>query len=130
MVTSKDSWLATFPGFQHIQYFGKEFLANILKAGPIPRHISFVMDGNRRFAKKHNQEAPEGHNAGFESLSQILELCYNIGVKVVTIYAFSIENFKRSKYEVDNLMEITKTKLQQISERGYVFFCFFLFYYY
>lgn len=49
---------------------------------------------------------------------QILEVCYKSGVKVVTIYAFSIENFKRSKYEVDALMDMAKTKLVQLSQHG------------
>lgn len=49
---------------------------------------------------------------------QILEVCYKSGVKVVTVYAFSIENFKRSKYEVDALMEMAKIKLTQMSQHG------------
>lgn len=49
---------------------------------------------------------------------KILEVCYKCGVKVVTIYAFSIENFKRSKYEVDALMDMFKVKLSQISQHG------------
>lgn len=55
---------------------------------------------------------------GFEALSRILEVCYKSGVRVVTIYAFSIENFKRSKYEVDALMDMAKTKLVQLSQHG------------
>jgi ditrans,polycis-polyprenyl diphosphate synthase len=51
-------------------------------------------------------------------LRQILEVCYKSGVKVVTVYAFSIENFKRSKYEVDALMDMAKIKLLQLSEHG------------
>lgn len=49
---------------------------------------------------------------------QILEVCYKSGVKIVTVYAFSIENFKRSKYEVDALMEMAKVKLSQLSQHG------------
>jgi ditrans,polycis-polyprenyl diphosphate synthase len=49
---------------------------------------------------------------------QILEVCYKSGVKVVTVYAFSIENFKRSKYEVDGLMEMAKVKLSQMTQHG------------
>ncbi|KAL9067743.1 MAG: hypothetical protein Q9157_006707 [Trypethelium eluteriae] len=55
---------------------------------------------------------------GFEALARILEVCYKSGVKVVTIYAFSIENFQRSQYEVDHLMEIAKVKLSQMSQHG------------
>jgi ditrans,polycis-polyprenyl diphosphate synthase len=51
-------------------------------------------------------------------LEQILEVCYKSGVKIVTVYAFSIENFKRSKYEVDALMEMAKVKLSQLSQHG------------
>ena len=50
--------------------------------------------------------------------AKILEVCYKSGVKVVTVYAFSIENFKRSKYEVDALMEIARVKLSQLSQHG------------
>lgn len=51
-------------------------------------------------------------------MEQILEVCYKSGVKIVTVYAFSIENFKRSKYEVDALMEMAKVKLSQLSQHG------------
>ncbi|KAF2200322.1 dehydrodolichyl diphosphate synthase [Delitschia confertaspora ATCC 74209] len=96
----------------------RQLLIGALKQGPIPQHVAFVMDGNRRFAKNHKIETVEGHNLGFEALARILEVCYKSGVKVVTIYAFSIENFKRSKYEVDALMDMAKLKLQQLSEHG------------
>ncbi|KAI5287319.1 cis-prenyltransferase [Ascosphaera acerosa] len=96
----------------------RELLINSLKQGPVPRHIAFVMDGNRRYARSHRIEKIEGHNLGFEALARILEVCYKAGVKVVTIYAFSIENFKRSKYEVDALMEMAKLKLSQLAQHG------------
>ncbi|KAL8734654.1 MAG: hypothetical protein Q9166_001310 [cf. Caloplaca sp. 2 TL-2023] len=76
------------------------------------------MDGNRRFAKSHRIETVEGHNLGFEALARVLEVCYKSGVKVVTVYAFSIENFKRSKYEVDGLMDMAKVKLAQLLQHG------------
>lgn len=109
----------SFPGSYYLQHYGKSLLSKVLQVGPVPSHVAFVMDGNRRFAKRHHQETREGHNAGFESLSQILELCYNTGIQVVTIFAFSIENFNRTPYEVNSLMEIMKSKLLQIIERGY-----------
>ncbi|KAF2749542.1 dehydrodolichyl diphosphate synthase [Sporormia fimetaria CBS 119925] len=111
-------WFASSPpvvwGFRQM----RELLIGALKQGPIPQHVAFVMDGNRRFARNHHIETVEGHNLGFESLARILEVCYKTGVKVVTIYAFSIENFKRSKHEVDALMSMAKVKLQQLSEHG------------
>ncbi|KAK5053152.1 hypothetical protein LTR84_002126 [Exophiala bonariae] len=96
----------------------RDLLVGALRQGPVPKHVSFVMDGNRRFAKNHRMETIEGHNLGFEALAKILEVCYKAGVTHVTIYAFSIENFKRSKYEVDALMEMAKIKLKQLVQHG------------
>ncbi|KAI4240101.1 MAG: hypothetical protein L6R40_005340 [Gallowayella cf. fulva] len=96
----------------------RELLMGALRQGPIPKHVAFVMDGNRRFARSHRIETVEGHNLGFEALARVLEVCYKSGVKVVTVYAFSIENFKRSKYEVDGLMDMAKVKLAQLLQHG------------
>lgn len=111
-------WFATSPPVAWTVRQLRELLIGSLKQGPIPQHVAFVMDGNRRFARNHHIETVEGHNLGFESLARILEVCYKTGVKVVTIYAFSIENFKRSKHEVDALMSMAKVKLQQLAEHG------------
>lgn len=89
------SWIAEKP----ISKFQK-FCINILKCGPIPNHIAFIMDGNRRYAAKTNVQKIVGHTKGFEKLSECLQWCGELGVKEVTVYAFSIENFKRSKEEV------------------------------
>ncbi|EEQ85677.1 undecaprenyl diphosphate synthase [Blastomyces dermatitidis ER-3] len=111
-------WLLSSPpiewGLSHL----RELLIGALREGPIPQHVAFVMDGNRRFARNHRIEKVEGHNLGFEALAKILEVCYKAGVKVVTVYAFSIENFKRSKYEVDALMDMARVKLAQLSQHG------------
>ncbi|OLL23397.1 Dehydrodolichyl diphosphate syntase complex subunit [Neolecta irregularis DAH-3] len=76
------------------------------------------MDGNRRYARSLRMDTAEGHSMGFESLKKILAVCYQMGVSSVTLYAFSIENFKRSKYEVDALMDIAKTSLMQLCQHG------------
>lgn len=111
-------WFASSPPVTWGMRQLRELLIGALRQGPIPQHVAFVMDGNRRFARSHKIETVEGHNLGFEALARILEVCYKSGVKVVTIYAFSIENFKRSKYEVDALMEMAKTKLGQLAQHG------------
>jgi ditrans,polycis-polyprenyl diphosphate synthase len=113
-----ESVVSRFPGLPYLVSIVKKGLTNILKTGPVPKHIAFVMDGNRRYAKRRKQEVREGHNAGFEALASILELCYNAGVEVVTVFAFSIENFNRTAYEVESLMEIAKSKLSQLCEHG------------
>ncbi|KAJ5086580.1 hypothetical protein NUU61_007887 [Penicillium alfredii] len=111
-------WFLASPPIEFAITNFKELLVGALRQGPIPQHVAFVMDGNRRFARSHGIETVEGHNLGFEALARILEVCYKSGVKVVTIYAFSIENFKRSKFEVDALMEMAKVKLSQMAQHG------------
>lgn len=111
-------WLLQSPPVEWAILQLRELLIGALRQGPVPQHIAFVMDGNRRFARQHGIEIVEGHNQGFEALAKILEVCYKSGVKVVTIYAFSIENFKRSKYEVDALMDMAKVKLAQLVQHG------------
>ncbi|KAI9838264.1 MAG: hypothetical protein M1819_005532 [Sarea resinae] len=111
-------WILASPPVEWALQHLRELVIGALRQGPIPQHVAFVMDGNRRFARSHQIETVEGHNLGFEALARILEVCYKSGVKVVTIYAFSIENFKRSKYEVDALMEMAKVKLSQLAQHG------------
>lgn len=89
---------------------------SVLKAGPIPRHIAIIMDGNRRFAKKNSMGRAEGHLKGFDKLAETLEWCLHLGILEVTVYAFSIENFKRSKDEVDCLMELARQKFTRLME--------------
>ncbi|KAF7713688.1 Uncharacterized protein PECH_000620 [Penicillium ucsense] len=111
-------WFLASPPIEFAINNLKELLVGALRQGPIPQHVAFVMDGNRRFARCHGIETVEGHNLGFEALARILEVCYKSGVQVVTIYAFSIENFKRSKFEVDALMDMAKVKLSQMAQHG------------
>lgn len=89
---------------------------SILKSGPVPKHIAIIMDGNRRFAKKNSMAQAEGHLKGFDKLAETLEWCLNLGINEVTVYAFSIENFKRSKDEVDCLMELARQKFARLLE--------------
>ncbi|XP_068935638.1 dehydrodolichyl diphosphate synthase complex subunit DHDDS [Petaurus breviceps papuanus] len=94
----------------------ERFCANIIKAGPMPKHIAFIMDGNRRYAQKCQVERQEGHAQGFNKLAETLRWCLNLGIREVTVYAFSIENFKRSKNEVDGLMELARQKFSRLME--------------
>ncbi|XP_021118776.1 dehydrodolichyl diphosphate synthase complex subunit DHDDS isoform X2 [Heterocephalus glaber] len=92
----------------------ERFCANILKAGPMPKHIAFIMDGNRRYAKKCQVERQEGHSQGFNKLAETLRWCLNLGILEVTVYAFSIENFKRSKNEVDGILDLAREKFSYL----------------
>lgn len=89
----------------------------IIRSGPIPKHVAFIMDGNRRYANKlHLKSTTDGHVRGFDKLSESLQWCLDIGIKEVTVYAFSIENFKRSKNEVDTLMQLARDKFHKFLE--------------
>lgn len=96
----------------------RSLLIGALRQGPVPQHIAFEMDGNRRYARSHRMETIEGHHHGFEALARIMEICYKCGVKVVTVYAFSVENYNRPKHEVEGLMQLAKVKLEQLTTYG------------
>ncbi|KAJ1532384.1 hypothetical protein ONE63_000984 [Megalurothrips usitatus] len=86
----------------------------IIASGRVPKHVAFIMDGNRRYAKKHNVQTYEGHSKGFDRLAETLPWCSELGIKEVTVYAFSIENFKRPQEEVDALMDLARQKFQRL----------------
>ena len=75
----------------------------------IPKHIGFIMDGNRRWAKARNLPTLQGHLAGYELVKKIGPWCRARGVKCVTLFAFSTENWKRTQNEVGYLMELLMT---------------------
>lgn len=89
-------------------------VVRVLAVGPVPRHIAFIMDGNRRYAKKLHVKTIQGHTAGFYALEYILEWCMKFGVKEVSIYAFSLENYKRPQEEVDGLMNLCAEKFREM----------------
>lgn len=72
----------------------------------IPQHIGIIMDGNGRWAKRRGLSRSDGHRAGAKTLEEIADYCSKIGVKVLTVYAFSTENWKRPKAEVDAIMDL------------------------
>ncbi len=80
---------------------------------PVPRHIAIIMDGNGRWAKMRGLPRNAGHKAGAESFRNIANYCRSIGVKYLTVYAFSTENWKRSEEEVGGIMALMKVYLQE-----------------
>ncbi|CAM6119294.1 unnamed protein product [Calypogeia fissa] len=89
-------------------------MVRALAVGPIPSHIAIIMDGNRRFADKSGMERSRGHLFGYNRLINTLENCMELGVKFVSVYAFSIDNFGRPKDEVDSLMGLMEEKLDHL----------------
>ncbi len=84
----------------------------------IPRHIALILDGNRRWAKAHKLPIKLGHKKGAETLEKIVKYANKIGIKYITAYAFSTENWKRSEDEVSALMTLLKYYLDDYSERA------------
>ena len=74
----------------------------------LPVHVAIIMDGNRRWAKKNNLETAQGHKEGAENLKRIAKFANKIGIKYMTVYAFSTENWKRSEEEVGAIMKLLK----------------------
>ena len=75
----------------------------------IPNHVAIIVDGNGRWAKEWNLPRSKGHDAGFKRLKEITSYAFDKGVKIVSIYVFSTENFKRSAEEVNHLMDLFVT---------------------
>jgi len=82
---------------------------------PVPGHIAIIMDGNGRWAKRRGLPRLMGHRAGRRSVREAVEGCVELGVKVLTLYTFSLENWERTKGEVKGLMRILEQVL--IEER-------------
>lgn len=82
------------------------------------RHIAFIMDGNGRWAKKRGMPRTYGHKVGAETFKKVVEYCGDIGIKAVTVYAFSTENWKRPKEEVDTIMSLFRDYIGE-AERSF-----------
>lgn len=83
------------------------------ESGPIPQHIAIIMDGNGRWAKSKGMPRAIGHREGVRSVREIVTVCGELGVKYLTLYAFSTENWRRPKDEVSTLMSLLVTSLRQ-----------------
>ncbi len=88
----------------------------------IPVHVAVIMDGNRRWARQRFLPAPMGHRAGVKALRTVLETCSDLGVRHLTAYAFSAENWRRTPTEVKILMQLferyVKTERQKMIDKG------------
>jgi tritrans,polycis-undecaprenyl-diphosphate synthase [geranylgeranyl-diphosphate specific] len=108
------------PGISEIKkiaakYYEKQLLADVIQAGDIPQHVAIILDGNRRFAESRGLDRLEGHIFGAKKLEEVLGWCQELGIKHVTVYAFSTENFNRSKEEVEALMDLFAKKFKEVA---------------
>ena len=83
-------------------------IEDIINMQALPEHVAIIMDGNRRWAKKNNLNTPQGHKEGAENLKRIAKFANKIGIKHLTVYAFSTENWKRSQEEIGAIMKLLK----------------------
>ena len=84
----------------------------------LPTHIAIIMDGNRRWAKLNNLDAKLGHKKGAETLENIVRYCNKIGIKYLTVYAFSTENWRRTEEEVGALMLLLQNYLDYFTKKA------------
>jgi undecaprenyl diphosphate synthase len=84
----------------------KSEIVNNIDKDRLPKHIAIIMDGNGRWAKKRKLPRNLGHKAGVEAIKKIVNECNDLGIKYLTLYAFSTENWKRSNEEVQGLMKL------------------------
>lgn len=90
-------------------------------ASKAPKKIAIILDGNRRFAKKLGLKPWLGHEYGVKKLNQFLEWCQELGIKELTLYSFSIENFNRTRQEKDFLFNIFKKEFNSMKHRKDIF---------
>src|SRR5579864_5070303 len=102
-------------------------LANTVDPDRLPAHIAIIMDGNGRWARRRSLPRAAGHKAGIEPVRTTVETCSRLGIQVLTLYAFSVENWKRPRTEVDMLWRLlrvyTRRELPEMMRNGIRFTC-------
>jgi undecaprenyl diphosphate synthase len=91
----------------------EKYQRELKNSGVIPRHIAIIMDGNGRWAKKRGLPRVAGHKKGVETVKDMVKACVQVGVKYLTLYTFSTENWKRPKDEVSTLMRLLVSTLRR-----------------
>ena len=90
----------------------EQALVRAIDFSRLPRHVAIIMDGNGRWAKLRRKQRVEGHRAGIEAVRDVVETSARLGLEVLTLYAFSVENWKRPQSEVSTLMGLLKRYLR------------------
>ena len=86
----------------------EELLVRRIDFERLPRHVAIIMDGNGRWAKERSLPRVEGHRSGVKSVREVVETSARLGLDVLTLYAFSVENWKRPRVEIWTLMNLLK----------------------
>ncbi len=105
------NWLLSKIGVYRVY---KWYLLRQIKSKPMPNHIGVILDGNRRWARENGLPVWLGHSEGAEKVKLLLKKCLELNIKTLTLYAFSTENFQRSKEEVEYLMQLFEEKMKEL----------------
>ena len=89
-------------------------LENEIQNGDIPNHVALILDGNRRWAKRHLTIPKEGHWRGADSVENLLDWCEDLDIKIITLYALSAENLDRNDDELEDLYELIRLRLEKL----------------
>ncbi len=104
------------PAYARVRKEVRDFKERRLKervlSNPLPHHVAIIMDGNRRYAKNLGISEEEAYIRGKEKVEEVLEWCLELGIKILTVYAFSTENFNRSKKELDVLFKLCRQAIE------------------
>jgi undecaprenyl diphosphate synthase len=114
--------------FEVLKFGGKDWLlAEAIDSERLPSHIAIIMDGNGRWAKRRSLPRVAGHRAGMEPVRVTIDTCARLGIQALTLYAFSTENWKRPRPEVDTLWRLLRLYLRrempELMRNGVVFSC-------
>ncbi len=104
-----------------IYYYYEKRLKKDISHKKIPGHIGIILDGNRRYAEKYGLDnISKGHKKGADKLDEVLSWCIELDIKIVTVWALSTDNFKRSKDEVEHLFKIIKSQLEYYIDSKFI----------
>lgn len=92
----------------------ERWLYNQIKNNEKPKHLGVILDGNRRWARKKGYVTWFGHRVGADKVKDLLRWCYELGIKTITLYTFSTENFKRNEKEKEEIMRLLEEKLDEV----------------
>jgi tritrans,polycis-undecaprenyl-diphosphate synthase [geranylgeranyl-diphosphate specific] len=107
--------ISEFIGDVAYRTYERKLLKEVM-SGKIPHHVAIIMDGNRRFAQELGWGALEGHKMGRKKLEEVVEWCRDLGIKILTLYAFSTENLNRDEEEVATLMKMFAENFRKIGD--------------
>ncbi|KAG2438540.1 hypothetical protein HXX76_005091 [Chlamydomonas incerta] len=98
-----------------VTWLRRALLFLLYLTGHVPEHVAFVMDGNRRYAERQHVDKATGHTHGYGKMVEVIHWCMELGVRHVSVYAFSIDNFRRSAEEVTALMRLAEDKYGELA---------------